>query len=116
MSNELAEQVKLWLQCENNIKAINTKLKSIKDKKIKLENNIIDILKTNGLENKKIKLNNSYIICNNNFQLIPLSYKFLDSTINEYFNNSEESKKICEFLKTKRDSNKKEKFSLKQII
>lgn len=115
LNTELGGNIKLWLQYENNIKIINDKLKIIKGHKNDAEDNIVRILTSNNLTNKKIKINNSYITCQYNYQNPSLSYKFLESTLTEYFNNDEESKKICDFIKSKREDKKKKKISLKQV-
>lgn len=115
LSSELGNNIKLWMQYENNIKLINSKLKEVKDSKNNVENNILRILSSNNLTNKKIKVNNSYITCQYNYQNPGLSYKFIESALTEYLNNEEESKKICEFIKSKRETNKKKKVGLKQI-
>ena len=103
------------MQYENNIKLINNKLKAVKDSKNNVEDTILRLLTTNNLTNKKIKINNSYVACQYNYQNPGLSYKFLESTLSEYLNDEDESKKICDFIKSKRDNNKKKKIGLKQI-
>ena len=72
------------------------------------------MIKQNNLQNIKINISDSKIVYNTTNTSPSLSYKFLEETLTEYLNDDEQSERICEFIKLKRESKKKVNHSLKR--
>lgn len=110
-----------WVQCDDQIKEytdkMKEKIKSVKEKRDELSDEILNELKINDLEKAQIP---TFNIQSMNTSIIPTvnnSYegytnKFLTECFREYFNSEEEAKKLLLFMKDKRKVEKK--FSLKR--
>ena len=110
-----------WVQCDDQIKEytdkMKEKIKSVKEKRDELSDEILNELKINDLEKAQIP---TFNIQSMNTSIIPTvnnSYegytnKFLTECFREYFNSEEEAKKLLLFMKGKRKVEKK--FSLKR--
>ena len=66
-------------------------------------------------KNIKLNVDNSKITLNTTYISPSLSYKFLEETLLEYFNDEIKTTEICEFIKRRRENNKKTNTSLKRI-
>ena len=105
-----------WVQCDDQIKEytdkMKEKIKSVKEKRDELSDEILNELKINDLEKAQIP---TFNIQSMNTSIIPTvnnSYegytnKFLTECFREYFNSEEEAKKLLLFMKDKRKVEKK---------
>lgn len=105
--NNLKNAINLWIEYNKNISTINNKLKSFKEKKILVENNILDFIETNKLTNTKIKYNEQNITYKSYETLAPISIKLLIKTLQETIDNEEIINIILNKLNEKRSNNKK---------
>ena len=112
---EFKQYLKQWIIYDNAIKKYNSHTKSLKDQKDTVEKELLFMIRQNNLQNIKINISDSKIIYNTTNTTPSLSYKFLEETLTEYLNDKEESVKICEFVKMKRETKKKINHSLKRI-
>lgn len=119
MSNRLTPEfiayMKKWVAYDNALKKINLQQKKLKENKELFENELLILIKQNRLENLTLNIDNSKISLNSSSTNPSLTYKFLEETFNEYFNDEVESKKLSNFIKRKRESNKKTNYSLKRV-
>jgi len=89
-----------YLKLDNEIKKLSKAIKDRKQKKENLEETIITYLQCNDIS--QINLNERQLVCRTSKRTSGLSQKNLDSAFHEYFTNSEEAKKIIEFIMSKK--------------
>ena len=104
-----------WNTYDNNIKKINKYLKEQKDKKDKLEEDILNFIVNNNLEDKKINYKNIILSYKLNQTIAPLNVKLLDDVLSELF-TTEIKNKVLDKIHQKRNSNKKTSNTLKKKI
>jgi len=112
-----------WVQCDNQIKEYNDKMKEkikpVKDMRDKLSDEILQALNIDNLEKSQIPtfniqaLNTSIVpTVNNSYE--GYTNKFLSDCFTEYFNSEEKAKELLTFMKGKRKVEKK--YSLKREV
>lgn len=117
------QKIVQWVQCDNQIKEYNDKmkekLKSIKERKDELEQDIIAELDVPNKDKSELPTFNIQALntsikpqVNNSYE--GLTNKFLTECFRDYFGSEEEAKKLLLFIKDKRKVEKK--FSLKRDI
>ena len=117
------QKIVQWVQCDNQIKEYNDKMKEkikpLKEKKDKLEQEIIVELDVPNAEKSDLPTFNIQALqtsikphVNNSYEGI--TNKFLSECFTDYFGSSEESKKLLLFIKDKRKVEKK--YTLKRDI
>lgn len=116
LTPEFVSYIKKWLAYDNALKKLSIQQKKLKENKDLYENEIISLIQNNRLQDIKLNLSDSKITYNTNFTSQPISNKFLEETLNEYFRDEYESKKLLQFIKRKRDNNKKQNSSLKRTF
>ena len=111
MSNRITPEfvayIKKWILYDNALKKLNLQQKKLKENKELFENELLVLIKQNRLENLTLNVDNSKISLNTSSTNPSLTYKFLEETFNEYFKDELESKKLSDFIKRKRENNKK---------
>lgn len=110
-----------WVQCDNQIKEYNDKMKEkikpVKEMRDKLSDEILKEIDIGNVEKSNIPtfniqaLNTSIVpTVNNSYE--GFTNKFLNDCFTEYFNSEEKSKELLTFMKNKRKVEKK--YSLKR--
>ena len=112
-----------WVQCDNQIKEYNDKMKekikSVKEMKDKLGEEILQEINISNIEKSQIPTFNIQALNTSIVPTINNSYegytnKFLSDCFTEYFNSEEKAKELLTFMKNKRKVEKK--YSLKRNI
>ena len=110
-----------WVQCDNQIKEYNDKMKEkikpVKDMRDKLSDEILQEINISSIEKSQIPtfniqaLNTSIVpTVNNSYE--GYTNKFISDCFTEYFNSEEKAKELLTFMKNKRKVEKK--YSLKR--
>jgi hypothetical protein len=97
---ELDNQMKQWITIDNQLKQYNTVIKELREKRNYLESNIIKNTNTNVpiiINNEKIKIVNVKVI-------EPLTFKYLEKSLNEIIKSETQVKQIINHLKEKRET------------
>lgn len=116
LTPEFVSYIKKWVSYDNALKKLNLQQKKIKEHKDLYENELITLINRNRLQDIKLNLSDSKITYNTSFTSQPISNKFLEETLNEYFKDEYESKKLLDYIKRKRENNKKQNSSLKRTF
>lgn len=114
-NNEFIENLKKWVVYDNAIKKTSLQQSKLKEHKDHYETRIITTIQNNNMENIKLNIDNSRIVFKENNTNQPLTNKFLEEIFLEYFKSERESKNLMNFIKRKRENNKKTSFALKRI-
>jgi hypothetical protein len=123
METKMESKIVQWVQCDNQIKEYNDKIKEkikpVKEMKDKLGEEILQEINISNIEKSQIPsfniqaLNTSIVpTVNNSYE--GYTNKFLSDCFNEYFNSEEKAKELLTFMKNKRKVEKK--YSLKRNI
>ena len=98
------ENIKKWIQTNNNIKESLQKIKHLRIEKEQYNENILEYILENKLENATFKIGDGKLRVVEVNTPQPLTYKFICESLYEYFNDDEELvKEIMLFIKNKRN-------------
>ena len=106
MSNSkdsLVNVVKKWVQLDNQLKQINEKTKELREKRNTLEKNITTYASSNNLSNSTIQISDGKLKFSNTKVPEPLTFKYLEKTLNEVIKNENQVKLIMEHIRQKRE-------------
>ena len=95
-------QIQQWVQIDDQLKTINEKVKILREKRNLLTENITKYATSNNLSDKRLNILNEKIQISNTKLAEPLTFKYLEKTLNEIIQNENQVKIIIEKLKQKR--------------
>jgi len=98
------EQIKQWVYLDNELKDLNDKVKEIRLKRSTLEEKIMTHVSSNNLSNVSVKINNDKIKFVNTKVIQPLTFKYLEGTLNEIIKNHTQVDLIMDQIKKNRTS------------
>jgi len=102
-SNTFENQIKQWVQLDNQLKELNERTKDLRDKRNTLEKNITSYASSNNLSNSVVQIDNSKLKFANTRVPEPLTFKYLEKTLSEVIKNENQVKLIMEHIKQKRE-------------
>ena len=108
------EKIKEWVLIDNELKILNEKIKSIRDKKNNISTNILSYVEKNNLTNNQIKLLDGKIRFVNTNTNPPISLKYVQSCLQEIIKNENQVNQIMEYIKQRRES--KTHFEIKRYF
>lgn len=97
------DNVRQYVILDNQIRELNNRMKSLREKKCIYNQEIINYIENNNLEQSTIKINDGQL----NFVTLQqnqiLSYKYLELCFNKFFKNQPDiSKSLINFIKNER--------------
>ena len=92
-----------WNRMQEKINEYQDILSKYREKSKNLEENILNSLENNKISNKKFVLGNHTIGCKDYNKFENITKKYLEETLNKYFNNNNSSKKCVEFIYQRRE-------------
>jgi hypothetical protein len=93
-----------WLSLDDEIKEKNQEIKELRDKKNKLEELLNTYASSNDFANKTVRLNDEKIKFVDTKIQQPLSFKYLEKSLNAIIKNETHVLQILEYLKTNRET------------
>jgi hypothetical protein len=96
-------QMKLWVELDNQLKELNENIKLLREKKNNVEKNITNYANLNNLSNSIFEINNDKIKITKTNVIEPLTFKYLEKKLNEVIKNENQAKVIMEYIKKKRE-------------
>ena len=110
----LKNNIKQYIQCENEIKKLNKKIKKIRELKESMSPNI-----TKYMEEKKMNeltVSNKYTIkLSNNSTYQGISKKYITQKLEEYIKNKDHAEKIADHIYDSREKKQKKILRLSEI-
>jgi hypothetical protein len=97
------QQVQQWVSIDNKIRILNDQIKELREKKIKLSDNLNDYAKENNLSNATIQISDGKLKFASTKVQSPLTFKYLEKSLGEIIKNENQVKQIVEYIKTKRE-------------
>ena len=96
-------QIQNWVSIDNQLKLLNEKTRELREKRNHLEKNITTYAKSNHLTNSTIQISDGKLKFSNVKVTAPLTFKYLEKSLNEVIKNEAQVAKIMEFIKENRD-------------
>jgi DNA repair exonuclease SbcCD ATPase subunit len=96
-------QIKQWVQLDNQLKEINERAKELREKRNSLEKNITNYAVSNNLSNSMVQLGDGKLKFVNTKVPEPLTFKYLEKTLGEIIKNESQVQLIMEHIKQKRE-------------
>lgn len=104
---QLVDNIKEWIQLDNELKELQRAAKERRDRKKDLTNSLVDVMKTNEID--CFDVNNGKLIYTKNKVKASLSKKTLLNALQNYYKDDpEEGKQVTEFLMNSREEKVKE--------
>lgn len=101
---DFKEKLSKWVNLDNQIKQLNENIKELRNERNNLENEITIYSKENNLININIPLNDGKLRIVNTKVNEPITFKYLEKTLEDIIQNEEQIKIIMEHIKQNRES------------
>jgi len=98
------QQLQQWVLLDNQIKTLSDKMKELKESKNQLSEQITEYVDTNNLSNKTVQLNDGQIRFGKVKDTQTLTFKYLETCLNEIIKNEEQVAKIIDYVKNRRET------------
>jgi hypothetical protein len=95
-------QIKQWVQLDNQLKELNERTKELREKRHILEQSITSHASSNNLSDSVVKIANERLKFTNTKIPEPLTFKYLEKSLGEIIKNESQVQHIIEHLKQKR--------------
>jgi hypothetical protein len=99
----LVENVKKWVILDTQIKTANEKVKSMREMKINLTQQICNFYEENNMKNKKIGISDGELQIFEKKEYSPLTFGYIEKVLKEVIKNEEHVHHIIELLKKNRE-------------
>jgi len=96
-------QIKQWVQLDNQIKEFNDRIRDLREKRNTLEKTITTYASSNNLSNSSIKIGEDKLKFATTRVPEPLTFKYLEKTLGEIIKNESQVQVIMNYVKQKRD-------------
>lgn len=96
------QQIQQWVSYDNQLRQLNEKVKEVREKRSMLEQNITQYASQNNLSNSTINIGDGRLKIANTRVYEPITFKYLEKTLNEIIKNESQYKIIMEQIKERR--------------
>ena len=103
MNTYFENQIKQWIQLDNELRILNEQTKNLREKKNTLENNITTYASSNNLSNSVVQISGGKLKFTNTKVPEPLTFKYLEKRLGEIIKNDNQVKLIVEHIREKRE-------------
>tara|TARA_B100001250_G_C19538674_1_gene673699 strand:+ start:187 stop:540 length:354 start_codon:yes stop_codon:yes gene_type:complete len=103
MSEDFRDDIKNWVLIDNEIRKSLDEIKELREEKSRLNDNIISYVEDNNLNSAIVQISDSKIKFQTTNSTAPLTFRFLESCLNEILRESEDVPKIIQYIKDKRE-------------
>jgi predicted transcriptional regulator len=98
------KNIQQWVLIDNEMRTLNDKLKSLREKKHELTDNINNHIEGTNLSNATIKISDGQLKFVKVKETQPLTFKYLETCLHEIIKNEEQVEKIIDYIKNKRET------------
>ena len=99
----LEENIKNWVVLDNSIKELANRLKDLREKRDNYNYEILSYINENNLTNATIKVSDGNLKFVDSKIAQPLTYKFLNDSMQKFFKDKELADKFIKFMKSERE-------------
>lgn len=90
--------VRDWIALDDKVSNAKKVIEKVKHKKNEISENIVNFMKTKGLEKKEIKISDSRLKCSTVTKTTPLTKNFVIGCLTEKFRNHQMAKELADIL------------------
>lgn len=109
---ELKEIIKEWIQLDNEVKTLQTEVKSRKERKKLLSDNLVNIMRQNEID--CFNVNDGKLIYSQTKVKSTINKNHLIATISKFLENEEQAEEITNFILDNREIKIKESIKRKK--
>jgi seryl-tRNA synthetase len=95
-------QIKQWVQLDNQLKELNERTRELREKRNNLEKNLTNYAASNNLSSSTVQISDGKLKFTNTRVPEPLTFKYLEKTLGEVIKNETQVKLIMDHIKQKR--------------
>ena len=112
---ELKEAIRMWYRIDKQIDEYNTIAGELRDKRNSLEKKVLELMKTTGLDKKKLNIGPISIIYSRSNQLPPYNLELIENSLNTLYSKGHpETTKVLTAIQTTRETLRKPNHCIKK--
>jgi len=112
-SAALIENIKNWVQYDNQLRLLNEKTKEIRERRVELQSTIIEQLNTQNMQRATINVGDGELKMVAKKDYPPLTYQYVEKCLTDVIPNKEHVDYIISYIKSNREI--KESTELRRI-
>jgi uncharacterized protein YhaN len=97
------QHIQQWVSIDNQMKQLSDKMKELRDKKIMLNDAIFTHVEQSNLSNASVKISDGKIKFAQVKDTQQLTFKYLETCLNEIIKNEDQVNKIIDYIRNKRE-------------
>jgi hypothetical protein len=101
---EFINNIKQWVKLDSQLKIVNEKTKLMRERKTSLNSQICEFANQNNIYDKHIEITDGVLKFYKRKEYKPLTYGFIEESLNEIIPNKEHVEFILKHLKEKRET------------
>lgn len=102
-NNNFETNIKDWVKTDNELKLYNDKIKSLRDKRTDLLNNINNYVYNNSLNNATVTIGDGKLRFINSKITNPLTLKYVQNCLDKFIQDENQVKVIMNYIKDNRE-------------
>ncbi len=99
---DLQENIKRWVKLDNESKKLTQSMKELREEKNSISSNLFDYFSNNNMKPPNVNISDGKLSFVEINSANVLTYKFLEECLNEFFDETSQTKELLEFIKSKR--------------
>jgi hypothetical protein len=99
---QFIENIKKWVLLDSQLRIVNEKVKKVKETKQSILDEIIEYVKENQIDHRKIEISDGELRFYEKKEYQPLSYHFLEEHLGKIIKNKDQVNQIIDFLRENR--------------
>jgi hypothetical protein len=101
--SDFQNSIKKWVFIDNQIKKANTELYELRKQRRDFSDTIFSYVETNKLDNAVIEISDGTLKFQQNKSFNPLTFKYIESCLNDCISDEEQVKMLMKYIKNKRE-------------
>ncbi len=103
MSEQFQNNIKSWVQMDNQIKKMNAEISDLRARRNNIQDHITSYAEQNNLDNAIIEISDGNLRFNNYKQSSPLTFKYIQKCLTECISDENTVEKLMDYIKEKRE-------------
>ena len=96
------ESIKRWVGIDNKIRELTEHVRSLREEKTQLTDDLIVYATEKNITHKTIEITDGTLKFQNRKETSPLTFKFIESCLNDCISESDQVKQLIDYIKKKR--------------
>ena len=101
--NKFIENIQRWVKLDNQIKAVNEKVKRAREVKNQLLENIVGYVESNKLEATKIEISDGELRFYEKREYQPITFTYIEESLGKLISDKKQVECIMEYLRENRE-------------